>query len=240
MELSQSDKIVGEKLMPSEIIDICIRGGIPSIAYTYNEPAIFFEYAYDISKLAHFKGIKNVYVTSGYETPEALEMISPYLDAMNIDLKSFNEEFYKKLCNASLSPVLETIKKAYKLGIWIEITTLIIPGENNSDAELEKIARFIASVDKSIPWHVSAFRPCYKLTEKSPTPHSDLIKAYNIGKKAGLNHVYVGNIISKKYSTTYCGKCNQSLIERDGGFTAKIMLKDKKCFKCGKPLKGVF
>ena len=208
----------GYELPPEKIVEICIEKNIPSIAYTYNEPSIFFEYAYDTAKLANKKGIKNVFVTNGYETEEALKLINPYLDAMNIDLKSFSDEFYKKICKGRLQPVLDTIKLAHKLGIWIEITTLIIPGKNDSNKELNQIANFIANIDKNIPWHVIAFHPDYKMTDISSTSLNTLQKAYNIGKKAGLNYVYTGNILDDEHSNTYCPKCNTLLIKRSGYF----------------------
>jgi pyruvate formate lyase activating enzyme len=239
-EISQSKKIQGEDFIPKEIIETCKTEKISMIAYTYNEPAIFFEYAYDTAKLAHSKGIKNIYVTSGYETPEALKKIQPYLDSMNIDLKSFNQEFYRKYCNANLEHVLETIKKAYQMGIWIEITTLLIPDKNDSKEELKQIAEFISSISKDIPWHISAFRPCYKMLDTRPTTKEDLLKAYNIGKKAGLNYVYLGNINDVEHSTTFCPKCNEILIQRDFISDFKINLNKGKCPECNYTLPGIW
>jgi pyruvate formate lyase activating enzyme len=240
-EISQSKKIIGDDLTPEEIIKICKEENIDMIAYTYNEPAIFFEYAYDVAKLAHSNNIKNVYVTSGYETPEALNKIKPYLDAMNIDLKSFSEDFYNELCSAKLKYVLETIKKAYELGIWIEITTLIIPGKNDSNEELTKIAEFIVSISKDIPWHISAFRPEYKLDNIPKTSSDKLFEAYSIGEKSGLNYVYIGNIINKKHSTTYCPKCNKELLERQSFFSDnKIKSFNGYCIECNYKLSGIW
>ncbi|MCH8328924.1 MAG: AmmeMemoRadiSam system radical SAM enzyme [Nanoarchaeota archaeon] len=230
----------GYNLSPEKIVEICSEKNIPSIAYTYNEPSIFFEYAYDTAKLANKKGIKNVFVTNGYETEEALKLLKPYLNAMNIDLKSFNDEFYKKICKARLQPVLDTIKLAHELGIRIEITTLIIPGKNDSDAELKKIANFISSIDKNIPWHVNAFHPDYKMVDIPSTSYETLNKAYNIGEKAGLKYLYVGNIHDDKHSNTYCPKCKTLLIKRDGYFTSIENLKNGKCKKCSEKIAGVW
>lgn len=242
-EISQlvktQDVELGEDLEPSKIVDIAVKRKIPSIAYTYNEPAIFVEYAYDTMRLAKKKGIKNVFVSSGYESDESLKLIKPYLDGINIDLKSFSEEFYRKICGARLKPVLDTIKKIHELGVWLEITTLVIPGKNDSDSELRKIAGFISRIDKNIPWHVSAFYPMYKMLDVPATSHEKLIKAYDIGKKY-LNYVYVGNVRDEERSNTYCSKCNELLIKREGYFTTVENLKDGKCGSCGEKIKGVW
>ncbi len=231
---------LGYALSPKTIVESCVEKQIPSIAYTYNEPAVFFEYAYDTSKLAHGKGIKGVFVSNGYESEEALKTIRPYLEAMNIDLKSFSDDFYRKICQARLDPVLETIKLAHKLGIWVELTTLIIPGKNDSDGELRQIAEFIAGLDKDIPWHLSGFYPSYKMMDVPSTSRSALEKAHAIGKEAGLNYVYVGNVIDAERSSTCCPECGASLIRRMG-FSAEVeQLKDGKCMACGMKVPGVW
>ncbi len=231
---------LGYALSPQAIVESCVEKRIRSIAYTYNEPAVFFEYAYDTSKLAHEKGIKNVFVSNGYESEEALRTIRPYLEAMNIDLKSFSDDFYRKICQARLNPVLETIRLAHKLGIWIELTTLIIPGKNDSDDELRQIAGFIAGLDKDVPWHLSAFYPCYKMTDVPSTDRSALEKAYAIGREAGLRYVYVGNVIDTERSSTCCPECGALLIRRVG-FSADVeQLRDSRCTKCGMKIPGVW
>ncbi|MDO8623345.1 MAG: AmmeMemoRadiSam system radical SAM enzyme [archaeon] len=192
-DISQSELIQGKETTSNEIVERAIKSKCKSIAYTYNEPTIFIEFVKDVAILAKKKGLKNILVTNGYMTKECLDFMKGYIDAMNIDLKSFNDKFYIKHCKARLKPVLETIKLAHKRRIHIEITTLLIPGENDSEEELEKIAKFIASVDKNIPWHISRFFPMYKMTNKPLTEHEKLKKAYEIGKKY-LNHVYIGNI----------------------------------------------
>ncbi|HOU75611.1 MAG TPA: radical SAM protein [Candidatus Dojkabacteria bacterium] len=178
------------ELSPSEIVKYCLMNKIPSIAYTFNEPTIFFEYTYDTAKLANKKGIKNVYVSNGYYSKEAIDMISPYLDAVNIDLKAFTERFYNKICGAKLDNVLESIRYTHKLGVWVEITTLLVPGENDSIDEITSIAKFVKSVDSGIPWHVSAFHPAYKMMDKKSTSYEIVEKAVKIGKEVGLKHVY--------------------------------------------------
>ncbi|RLG15930.1 AmmeMemoRadiSam system radical SAM enzyme [Candidatus Pacearchaeota archaeon] len=192
-DISQLKKILGESIKPEEVVEETIKTGCKSISYTYNEPTIFIEFVKDIARLAKKKGLKNVLVTNGYMTKECLDFIASYIDAMNIDLKSFNNEFYLKICKAKLKPVLETIKRVYEKGIHLEITTLIIPGENDSEKEFENIAKFIASIDKNIPWHISRFFPMYKMEDKEPTSLKILKKAEEIGKKY-LKYVYIGNV----------------------------------------------
>lgn len=179
---------------PQKIVELALKYKTLSIAYTYNEPTIFAEYAHDIMALAHRRGLKNVWVSNGFFSQETLEYIGPYLDAINIDLKSFSDEFYQKTCGARLQPVLDTIKRVQERGIHQEITTLLIPGENDSDAELKQITEFIASVSENIPWHISRFHPDYRMLDKNITPYQSLIKAREIGFKAGLKHVYLGNV----------------------------------------------
>lgn len=222
----------GVDLPPEEIVERCVKEGIPSIAYTYNEPAVFFEYAYDTAKLGHAKGLRNVFVSNGFESLEALKKIRPYLDAINIDLKSFREDFYRDICHAGLKPVLDNIKHCYDMGIWTEVTTLVIPGHNDSDSELSKIAGFIASISKDIPWHVTAFYPCYNMLDVPRTPEKTLLRAYGIGKKAGLNYVYTGNIPGLGHENTFCPKCGETLIERASMSVLRNFLKNGKCPKC--------
>lgn len=231
---------LGYELPPKKIVEACIDKDIPAIAYTYNEPTIFFEYLYDTAKLAKDNNIKNVMVTNGYESDEAMEKLKGYIDAMNIDLKAFTDEFYQKLSHAKLKPVLETIKKAHKLGIWIEITTLLIPKKNDSDKELSQIAKFVAGIDKNIPWHVTAFHPDFQMTDLPPTSINTLVKAYEIGKKAGLKFVYVGNVIDEKHSNTYCPKCNSVLIRRAGFSQSIENLEKGYCKKCKEKIPGIW
>jgi len=213
----------GYKLSPEQIIKMCIDKNIKTVAFSYNEPTIFLEYALDTMKLAKKAGIKTVFVTNGFMSKESLDMMKGYLDAVNIDVKSFSEDFYKRLCKARLQPVLDNIKRCHEMGIWIEVTTLFIPGENDSDEEMEKIADFVASVDKSIPWHVTGFYPAYKMLDKTPTPSDTLKRAYDIGRKK-LNYVYTGNIYDPTGESTYCPKCNNLLIERENYYTTVVGL----------------
>ena len=184
----------GHELYPEEIVKEAKRTGCKSISYTYTEPTIFFEYAYDTAKLARDAGLSNIFVTNGYMTEEALKTIKPYLDVANVDLKSFREDFYRDKCKAHLEPVLNSIKTMKRLGIWVEITTLVIPGENDSDDEFKNIAEFIASVDPEIPWHISRFHPDFNYLDSFPTPVATLKRAKEIGGSVGLRHIHLGNV----------------------------------------------
>jgi pyruvate formate lyase activating enzyme len=244
-DISQMSKppyhqIVGDDWLPEKIVNYCLKHHIPSIAYTYNEPTVFYEYAYDTAKLGHEQGLKNVFVSNGYLTAEAITKIEPYLDAINIDLKAFNDQFYRKICGGTLQPVLEGIKIVNAADIWLEITTLLIPGENDDPEELKKLAQFIAQVNPEIPWHISRFHPDYKMRNKISTPLETLEKAYHIGKNAGLKYVYIGNIFSDKYENTYCAKCDHLLIKRSGYNIEIGYSKKGVCPKCGErfPLAG--
>ncbi|GBE17498.1 pyruvate formate-lyase 1-activating enzyme [archaeon BMS3Abin16] len=243
-EISQAPKessgdIIGRELMPDDIVREALEYGCKSIAYTYTEPTIFYEYAYDTAVLAQKKGIKNVFVTNGYITEEALREIAPYLDAANIDLKAFTNEFYKKVCGARLQPVLDNIKLYKELGIWVEVTTLLIPGHNDSKEELREIAEFIAEVGKEIPWHVTAFYPTYKLLDTPPTPVETLRMARKIGMEAGLKYVYEGNIPGEGGENTYCPKCGETLIRRFGFGILENKIKENKCPACGSEADGI-
>ncbi len=227
----QNSPILGENLPPEEIVKQAKKTGCQSIAYTYTEPAIFLEYALDTMKLAYKTQtqtadsdcrLKNVWVTNGFFSEKTLKLISPYLDAANVDLKSFSENYYDKICGARLKPVLENLKSMKKLKIWLEVTTLIVPGYNDSDKELKQIASFIASeLGKETPWHISRFFPAYKMSDVPPTPTSTIHKAYNIGKKTGLLYVYAGNIPGNNIDgiateSTYCPKCKKLVLGRFG------------------------
>lgn len=230
-------RIIGEELPPEEIVKKALETGCSSIAYTYTEPTIFFEYAADTAKLAKKKGLANVFVTNGYQTPETIKEMKGLIDAANIDLKSFSQRFYQKICGAKLKPVLEAIKLMHKAGIWIELTTLIVPKQNDSEEELSQIAQFIAGIDKNIPWHISRFHPEYKMLDTQPTPLETLEMAYQLGKKANLKYVYLGNVITETRENTYCPKCGNLAIRRVG-YSVQILAVNKKgeCPKCGQDL----
>jgi len=179
---------------PSEIVELAQENRCPSISYTYTEPTVYFEYAYETARLGHAAGLKNIFVTNGFLTREALETISPYLDAANVDLKSFSDSFYRKHCKGRLDPVLETIRLMKELGVWVEVTTLVIPSENDSEEELRQIANFLSSIAREIPWHISRFHPDYRMTDRENTPRDTLSLAADIGYSAGLTSVHIGNV----------------------------------------------
>jgi len=229
----------GSRLPPEEVVHQAKSHGCRSISYTYTEPTIFFEYAFDSARLAKKEGLANVFVTNGFMTPEALETIHPYLDACNVDLKSFKESFYKEFCRARLEPVLDSISLMKRLGIWVEVTTLVIPDQNDDEEELTQIARFIHDLDPDIPWHISRFHPDYQFTEARPTPVETLRKAFEIGRKEGLHYVYVGNVMGVA-EDTLCPHCRTVLIPRQGFFIGATKLHDSACPSCGSPIAGVF
>ncbi len=235
----ESPRAAGYALKPAEVAREALKAGCGSIAYTYTEPTIFFEYAYDTARIASERGLKNVFVTNGYMTREALRMISPYLDACNVDLKSFRDDFYKEVCKGSLKPVLESIQLMKELGIWVEVTTLVVPDKNDSSGELGDIAGFIAGVDKEIPWHISRFHPDYELDGGVSTPIETLDAAAGAGRRAGLKHVYLGNVPGAPADTA-CGECANLLIERSAYSVKKAGMRGPACARCGARIKGVF
>ncbi|MFA5337065.1 MAG: AmmeMemoRadiSam system radical SAM enzyme [Candidatus Omnitrophota bacterium] len=227
------------RLSPKGIVEQALSNNCPSISYTYTEPTIYFEFAYEVAKLAKEKGLYNVFVTNGYMSRQSLQDIKPYLDAANVDLKSFSEDFYRKICKASLKPVLENIILMKKLGFWIEITTLVIPGKNDAKFELKQIAEFIASVDKNIPWHISRFHPDFEFTEIEATSPESLSLAYDIAKGAGLKYVYIGNM-DTDYENTICPACNKVLIKRKGFSVESKNINQGRCGYCEEQIEGVW
>jgi len=232
--------IEGEELKCDTVVDLAERYSCPSISYTYTEPTVFLEYAHDTARIARKRGIRNNFVTNGYMTVEALELIRPYLDAANVDLKGFDEQRHRKLTGASVEPVKRNIRLMREMGIWVEVTTLVIPTENDSDAELGAIAEFLSTVDKGIPWHVSAFHPAYKMTDLPSTPLDTIQRACGIGKAAGLRYVYGGNVPGEDSENTLCYRCGKMLIRRWGFQVRENALSKSTCPKCGAEIDGVF
>jgi len=231
--------IPGEDMTPEEVVNMAERYGCKSISYTYTEPTIFFEFAYDCAILAKRKGIKNVFVSNGFMTPESVRTIAPYLDGNNIDLKG-NEKFYKEVCGAKAEPVRDTIRLMKELGVWVEVTTLIIPGYNDAEEDLKSIAEFIKSVDTVIPWHVAQFYPTYKLTDAQRTPIKTLRWARQMGFDTGLKYVYEGNVPGEGGENTYCPNCRELLIQRFGFSIQENRMKNGKCLSCGVTIEGVW
>jgi pyruvate formate lyase activating enzyme len=240
-------QIMGRQASPEEVVRAARRYGSRSIAYTYTEPTIFFEYSYDIARLAHGAGIASVYVTNGYMTVEMLDLFQgvanghePWLDAANVDLKAFRDETYKRVCGARLQPVLDSLKKMKELGVWIEVTTLVVPELNDSNSELNDIAEFIAKeLGVETPWHVSRFHPDYKMNDRGPTPADTLRRAYDLGRQAGLRYVYVGNLPGARLEDTYCPGCGQTVIGRWGFQVIRRSIREGHCEHCGTLIDGV-
>ena len=229
----------GGRLTPGDVVRLAGGHGCRSISYTYTEPTIFFEYALDTAILARAAGLANTFVTNGYLTADAVKVIHPFLDAANVDLKSFRDETYRKVCGARLQPVLDTIVLLRKLGIWVEVTTLVIPGLNDGDEELRDIARFLAGVDRNIPWHLSRFHPDYEYQEAPATPLAALHRAAELGREKGLCFVYTGNV-SGEIEPTLCPNCRTELIRRRGFEVIENRLLNDRCPRCGEILSGVF
>jgi len=229
---------VGDSLSPTQIVVAARRAGCQSIAYTYTEPTVFFEYAYDTARLAHETGLANILVTNGYLTSDALDTFQPYLDAANVDLKAFRDETYRQYVDARLQPVLDTVKAMTRLGIWLEVTTLVIPGINDDTRELRDAAEFIANeLGADTPWHISRFSPAHKMTHIPPTPVAALIRAREIGLRAGLRYVYVGNVPGEE--NTFCRQCGRLLIRRDGYLVVEKHIQPNGwCPNCGTPVAG--
>ena len=230
-----------KRTLPEEIIKKALASGASSISYTYTDPAVFFDYSLDTMRLAHKAGLKNIFVTNGYYTHESAEATKGLLDAANVDIKFFKDENYRRVCGGTLKPVLESIKEFYSMGVHLELTTLLIDDYNNNDEEIKSIADFINSVNKDIPWHISRFFPLYKMKDGHITNEKSLANAYNIGKNAGLNYIYIGNVISEKFENTYCPSCKKLLIERSGyNIIANNITSEGNCKFCGYKIFGVF
>ncbi|RJQ13317.1 MAG: AmmeMemoRadiSam system radical SAM enzyme [Nitrospiraceae bacterium] len=232
-------EIPGENVTPEAVVAYAQKSGSKSISYTYTEPTIFLEFALDCAKLAHGKGIKNVFVSNGYTSPEATKAIAPFLDGNNIDLKG-DDDFYRKICGARLQPVLDTIRLMKELGIWVEITTLIIPSYNDSEKTINGIIDFILSVDPAIPWHVSRFYPTYQLLDQPGTPVSSLLWAREQGMRRGLKYVYTGNVPGEGGENTYCPECGELLVERLGYQIKQNRIIEDRCFRCAAGIEGVW
>lgn len=232
----------GMALKPAEIVKAAIRNGCASIAYTYNEPTTWVEYALDTMKLAKKKGIKNVWVSNGYMTGETISLVAPHLDAVNIDIKSSDEKFYRDNCGASLEPVLESYRMFVKKKVWLEVTTLLIPTISDDEAMLRNLAASIRrELGAETPWHVSAFSGgiSWKLQGLPDTPVEKVRRAYTIGKEAGLKNVYAGNVPEKGLEDTFCPKCRQKVINRIG-YSIDNHLKSGKCPQCRAKIAGIF
>ena len=237
---SENVEISGVLRKPEDVVSAAVSGGCQSISYTYVEPTVFFEYGYDCCRLAVERGIKNIFVSNGYMTRESLELLAPFISAVNIDIKAFTDSFYKKVCGARLQPVLDSVRLFKELGVWLEVTTLLIPGLNDSDKELSDIASFLASIDTSIPWHITGFYPAYHMLNVEPTSVAALKRAWQIGRTKGLKYVYTGNRPGLDYEDTVCPGCNHRIIGRYGFRVDYISMQAGSCPECGERIPGVW
>ncbi len=228
--------------MPEQIAQKALEYGCRSVAFTYNDPVIFMEYAIDVAKECHAVDVKTVAVTAGYINPLPRKEFFSYIDAANVDLKGFTESFYHRICGGHLAPVLDTlIYLKHETSVWFEITTLLIPGENDSAEELEKLCRWVSDeLGNDVPIHFTAFHPDFHMLEKSPTSVNTLKQAYHIAKNIGLNYVYAGNVYAPQLQSTYCPHCGELLIGRDGYVLDQWHLKGNTCASCGQEIPGVF
>ena len=241
MPADQDGRVAGDPVTPQQVVAAARQRGCASIAYTYTEPTVFFEFACDTAQLAHPLGIKNIFVTNGYMSAEALKRVSPWLDAANVDLKAFSDGFYKHQCGARLEPVKATLRRMKALKIWVEVTTLIIPGLNDDPGELSQLATFIAAeLGPETPWHVSRFHPTYRLTDRGATPLKTLVQARSIGLASGLKYVYTGNLPGQGGEDTLCPGCGAAVIARNGFRILAMRVAQGRCSSCGTVIDGIF
>ncbi len=231
----------GQAVLPEQIVAAAARQDCESISYTYTEPTIFFELAYETAAVAAQHNIRNCFVSNGYMTPHAIETISPYLDAINVDLKAFRDETYRTVMKARLQPVLDCLQTLVAAGVWVEVTTLVVPGMNDSAAELTDIATFIAEkLGTEVPWHVSRFHGDYHMTDLAATPLSTLELACKVAVDAGLKYVYCGNVSGLVNESTYCPTCRALVVERVGFTARRVEMIKGTCGNCGSVIAGVW
>jgi pyruvate formate lyase activating enzyme len=227
-------------LPPDKVVEEACAAGVRSIAYTYVEPIVFVEYALDTMVRARAAGLHNVFVTNGYESPEALDLVVPYLDAANVDVKSIDDRFYRRVCGARWEPVRDTVVELHKRGVWLELTTLIIPDLNDDRDNLREMAEWIAAtVGPETPWHLTRFEPAYKLSHLPATPAAKLKDAAEIAREVGLRHVYIGNAPEVDEADTFCARCGERLIGREGFSVTEWYLVEGRCPRCKHALAGV-
>jgi pyruvate formate lyase activating enzyme len=235
----QGKPIAGERVTPAELVRAARNTAAASISYTYSEPTIFFELMRDSADLAKAAGLKNIMVTNGFQSRPCLDALAGRIDAVNVDLKAMNPDFYERVCGGKLKPVLRNLVRMRELGWWIEVTTLLIPGANDADGELRELADFLVrELGAETPWHVSRFHPDFAMRDTPPTPPERLERAHAIGREAGLAHVYVGNVASDAHNGTDCAGCGKRLIERTGFGVRQVGTRHGKCPACGQTLAG--
>lgn len=228
-------------LPPREVVDRAISNGCASIAYTYTDPIIFYEYMLDTAKIAREKGVKNVLVTCGYMNPGPLYEMTPFIDGANIDLKGFSENFYREVTGGSMKPVLESIKYMYQHGVIVELTNLVVPTLNDDLQEIKKMCEWIVSeVSPDVPLHFSRFQPNYKLQHLQATPYETLQQAHDVARESGMKYVYIGNVYQTEGQTTYCPQCRTALIQRAGYRIVDNKLSGQTCPECSETIYGHF
>jgi pyruvate formate lyase activating enzyme len=233
-------QIWGQDTDSESVVNRAVAAGSATIAYTYTEPTIYFETALDTARIAVHRGVRNIFVSNGYMTEECLREIGADLHGANVDLKAFTEKFYKEQCGARLAPVLKSIEDMAQNGVWVEVTTLLIPGLNDSEQELRGIADFLRGINPGIPWHISRFHPTYRLTDVPPTSPRSLQRAREIGLEQGLRYVYTGNLPGDEGENTFCHHCGELLIARYGFRVRKNAIREGNCPKCATPIPGVW
>jgi pyruvate formate lyase activating enzyme len=227
-------------MTPVDVVEEAVAAGVRSVAYTYVEPTIFVEFALDSMVRARAAGLHNVFVTNGYETPEAIELVAPYLDAANVDLKAASDAFYRRVCGARWEPVRDSIVEMRRRGIWLELTTLVIPGLNDDPREMRAMAEWIVTaVGPETPWHLTRFQPAFRMADAEPTPAATLVAAAKTARDVGLRHVYVGNAPEVEQTATYCSRCAELLIARSDFAVTEWHLVEGRCPRCKHALAGV-
>ena len=232
-------RVIGDEIPAEEVVSDAVANGCRSIAYTYTEPTVAIEYVLDVMRLAKDEGLSNAWVSNGYFTEETLAVIGPYLDAINVDLKGISNRVYREIIGGNVRPVLGSIERLTEAGIWVEVTTLVIPGVNDDPNELRWTAEAIVGISPRIPWHVSRFFPAYRLVDRPPTPVETLERAFRVGREAGLRYVYLGNIPGEGEETR-CTECGERLIERSGYRIRENRMSEGACPGCGAPVVGVW
>lgn len=236
----ETGKIYGEHFPPEAVVDSAIKGGCASISYTYTEPAVYWDYAFDTARLAKARGLKNLFVTNGFWSDKSLISMMPYMDAANVDLKAFDNQTYKKMLGANLDAVLNCLRVLAESDVWLEVTTLLVPGLNDSEEEIRKIAEFLCDLNPDIPWHVSRFHPTYKMQDRPPTPVTSILNALETGRDVGLKYIYAGNVPGENSESTFCSGCGNRIIERWGFAVRQNRLNEGCCPDCGEPAAGVW
>jgi len=240
---AKPEDVLSMKMEPEQVVNNAVKSKCQSISYTYNEPTIFYEYVYEIVKIAKKRKLKNVMVTNGYINEKPLKELYKYIAAANVDLKGFSENFYKKLCGVRLEPVLHSLKLMKKMDIWIEVTNLVIPGYNDDMKMIKEMCKWIKkNLGNNVPVHFSRFYPCYEMLDTPITPMETLVKAYETARNEGIRFVYIGNVGAESgYSDTFCPKCGERLIKRGSHFGVEHnKIRNGKCFKCSEKIPGVW